>query len=43
LLNDYDCLRAIDGKPHVVLDRLNQFLQDIGMAPVEKVDGWISI
>ena len=43
LLNDYDVLREIDGKPHVVLDRLNQFLQDIGKDPVEKVNGWINI
>ena len=43
LFNDYDALREIDGKPHVVLDRLNQFLQDIGKDPVKKVDGWINI
>jgi len=43
LLNDYDVLRVIDGKPHVVIDRLNSFLQDIGKKPVEKVDGWINI
>jgi len=43
LFNDYDALREIDGKPHVVLDRLNAFLQDIGKDPVKKVDGWINI
>jgi len=43
LFNDYDALREIDGKPHVVLDRLNQFLKDIGKGPVKKVDGWINI
>jgi hypothetical protein len=43
VLNDYDPLREIDGKPHVVIDRLNNFLMDIGKDPVEKVDGWINI
>jgi hypothetical protein len=43
VLNDYDPLREIDGKPHVVIDRLNTFLSDIGKKPVEKVDGWINI
>ena len=43
LFNDYDTLREIDGKPHVVLDRLNSFLMDIGKDPVEKVNGWINI
>ena len=43
LFNDYDVLREIDGKPHVVIDRLNQFLVEIGKNPVEKVSGWINI
>jgi hypothetical protein len=30
LFNDYDCIREIDGKPAVILDRLNDFLQEIG-------------
>jgi len=43
LFNEHDVLRVIDGKLHVVLNRLNSFLQDIGKDPVEKVDGWINI
>ena len=43
LLNDFDPMRNIDGKPHVVLYRLNQFLLYIGKSPVIKVNGWINI
>jgi hypothetical protein len=40
---DYDPFRMVDGKPAIDIDRLNQFLQDIGKKPVEGVEGWISI
>jgi len=43
LLNDYDLFREVNGKPAIILDRLNGFLQDIGKDPVEKVDGYINI
>jgi hypothetical protein len=40
---DYDPFRMVDGKPALDIDRLNQFLIDIGKKPVEGVEGWISI
>jgi hypothetical protein len=40
---DYDPFRMVDGKPALDIDRLNQFLIDIGKSPVEEVKGWISI
>ena len=43
LLNDYDALREVDGKPTVIIDRLNDFLNEIGEDPVEKLKGWINI
>jgi hypothetical protein len=43
LFNDYDPVREIDGKPALVIDRLNMFLEEIGKDPVKKVDGWINI
>jgi hypothetical protein len=43
LFNDCDPLREIDGKSHVVIDRLNQFLQDINKRRRIKVDDWINI
>jgi len=43
LLNDYDPLREVDGEPAVIIDRLNEFLMEIGKDPVEKVNGWINI
>ncbi len=43
LFNYYDIIREVKGKPAVVLDRLNDFLEEIGKDPVEKVDGYINI
>jgi hypothetical protein len=43
LLNDYDPFREVDGKPAIILDRLNDFLVEIGKDPVEKVDRYINI
>jgi hypothetical protein len=43
LFNDYDPVREIDGKPALVIDRLNMFLEEIGKDPVKKVYGWINI
>jgi len=43
LLNDYDPFREVDGKPAIIIERLNDFLQEIGKDPVEKVDEWINI
>jgi hypothetical protein len=43
LFNDYDPVREIDGKPALVIDRLNMFLEEIGKPTVKKVDGWINI
>ncbi len=43
LFNYYDIIREIDGKPAIVLDRLNDFLEEIGKEPVEKVDEYINI
>jgi len=43
LLNDYDIFREVNGKPAIIIDRLNDFLQDIGKNPVKKVDGYIGI
>jgi hypothetical protein len=39
LLNDYDCLRGMD----IILDRFNDFLQEIGRSPVESVEGYNNI
>ena len=43
LLNDYDIFREVDGKPAIILDRLNDLLFDIGKVVVDKVDGYINI
>jgi hypothetical protein len=43
LFNDYDLVREIDGKPALVIDRLNMFLEEIEKPTVKKVDGWINI
>ncbi len=37
LFNYYDIIREVDGKPAVVLDRLNDFLEEIGKEPVKGV------
>ena len=42
MLNKYDSLKEVNGKPTVILDRLNQFLNKIGLERVESVDGWIN-
>ena len=39
LFNDYDIIRGNS----IILDRLNSFLQDIGIEKVEKVEGYINI
>lgn len=39
LLNDYDCLRGTD----IIIDRFNEFLQEIGKPPVESVEGYNNI
>lgn len=39
LFNDYDALRGND----IVLDRFNEFLEEIGLEPVQKVDGYNNI
>jgi hypothetical protein len=49
LLNDYDIFREVDGKPAVIIDRLNDFLEEIGKSPgreknkVKGVKGYINI
>jgi hypothetical protein len=43
LLNDYDPFREVDGEPAIILDRLNDFLAEIGKDPAEKVDDYINI
>jgi hypothetical protein len=47
VFNEYDIVREVDGKPAIVLDRLNAFLEEIGKPPKEKkyfvLDGWINI
>jgi hypothetical protein len=40
LLNEYDALRYIDGEPVCVLERLNEFLQDIGKPKVHRLKGY---
>jgi hypothetical protein len=40
---DYDPFRMVRGKPAIDIDRLNQFLIDIGKSPIEIVESWISI
>jgi hypothetical protein len=39
LLNDYDCIRGKD----LIIDRFNDFLEEIGKSPVEKVEGYNNI
>jgi hypothetical protein len=40
---DYDPFRMLGDKPALDIDRLNQFLIDIGKEPVERVWDWFSI
>jgi len=43
LLNYYDPIRLpenADEKPTIIIDRLNQFLEDIGKEPVEEIKGY---
>jgi hypothetical protein len=42
-LNDCDPIRWIDGKPTVILDRLNYFLEETGKKTVKCVRGYINI
>ncbi len=42
LFNYYDIIREVDGKPAIILDRLNDFLEEIGKKPV-KVKGYLNI
>jgi hypothetical protein len=39
LFNDYDFIRGND----IIIDRLNEFLREIGKDPVDKVDGYNNI
>jgi hypothetical protein len=39
LFNDYDCIRGTD----VILDRFNDFLEEISKSPVDKVNGYNNI
>ncbi len=41
--NDCDPIREIDGQPAIILERLNEFLTEIGEKPVEKVKGYLTI
>ncbi len=43
LFNYYDIIREVKGKPAIVLERLNDFLEEIGKKPVKKVDGYLNI
>jgi hypothetical protein len=43
IFNEYDIIREVDGKPAIVLDRLNAFLEEIEKPTVKGVDGWINI
>jgi hypothetical protein len=43
VFNEYDIVREVDGKPAIVLDRLNAFLEEIGKPTVKGVGGWINI
>jgi hypothetical protein len=43
LFNDYDCIRMENGKPVVIIDRLNDFLEEIGKPPVENIEGYINL
>ncbi len=43
LLNFYNCLVEEDGKPAVILYRLNDFLEEIGKPTVDKIEGYINI
>jgi hypothetical protein len=43
LLNYYDPIRLpenADEKPTIIIDRLNQFLEDLGKEPVEEIKGY---
>ncbi len=41
--NDCDPIREVDGKPAIIIDRLNDFLEEIGKPKVKKVNGYINI
>ncbi len=43
LFNYYDIIREVDNKPAVVLERLNDFLEEIGKDPVKNVKGYLNI
>jgi hypothetical protein len=46
LFNEYDVVREVDGKPAIVLDRLNAFLEEIEKPNISKrtrLTGWIII
>jgi hypothetical protein len=43
LFNDYDCVRVENGKPCIIIDRLNDFLEEIGKPSVENVEVYKSI
>jgi hypothetical protein len=43
LFNYYDCIRMENGEPAVIIDRLNDFLEEIGKPLVKSVKGYISI
>jgi len=43
ILSDSDIFREIDGKPGIILDRLNSFLEDIGKEKVDGVKGYINL
>ncbi len=41
--NDCDPIRKVNGKPAIILERLNEFLEGIGKEPVEKIEGYINL
>jgi len=41
--NSADIVRDIDGKPGIIIDRLNFFLKEIRKSTVQEVDGYINI
>lgn len=43
LFNDYDIIRGDSNNPEIVLDRLNDFLQEIGKPVVKGVEGYKNI
>ncbi len=43
LFNYYDIIREVDGKPAVIMERLNDFLEEIGKKPVIRVCGYLNI